>query len=157
MPSGRQYQWFSILDENDTALASGNQVEKDLLSGMSTDDRKGSTITRVIVDLVITADTLNQKTFTSYGLCMVNLDAFAAGAVPDADSNVDRADWLLRGRSRNYMTQLSGTSDAFVRSYDLRAQRVLRSEEMTLALILDHGSGGGINFFWMSRILVKLR
>ena len=157
MPSGRSYQWYSILDENDTAVASGTQIEKDLLGDLVTDERKGATITRVILDLVISPDQAGQVTFTSYGLCMVNRDAVAAGAVPEADVNSDRADWLLRGRARNNCFALADSTQMFHREYDLRAQRVLRSEEQTLALILDHGSGGGIDFFWMSRILMKLR
>ena len=157
MPSGRTYQWYSILDENETALASGSQIEKDLLGDLVQDERKGATITRIILDLIIAPDTIAQVTFTSYGLCMVNKDAVSAGAVPEADVNADRADWLLRGRSRNLSGNLSDPTQVFHREYDLRAQRVLRSEEQTLALILDHGSGGGIDFFWMSRILMKLR
>jgi len=154
---GREYQWYSKLDEEDRAIASGNQLELDLLNEMVDDNRKGATITRVILDLVIVPDTVAQTTFTSYGLAMVNGDALAAGAVPEADVNADRADWVLRGRARNMVSSLSDRAQVFHKEYDLRAQRVLRSEEMTLAIIFDHSSGGGVEVWYMSRVLMKHR
>ncbi len=153
----RAMQWFSIVDEGDRSLASAAQFEADLLTGLSLDLTKGATITRVLLDIVIAPDTVSQITHTSYGLVMVNDDQFSAGAVPEADANADRADWLLRARSRNTAAAISDSSQLWVRSYDLHSQRVLRSEKQTLALVLDQSSGGGVVFYWMSRVLVKFR
>ncbi len=153
----RAMDWFDIVDEGDESIASGGQVAKDLLGALASDLKKGATITRVLLDLWIAPDTVAQITHTSYGLVLENIDQASAGGHPDADVNSDQADWLLRNRSRNTAAAISDSSQLFHRTYDLKAQRVLRSEQMSLYLIVDQSSGGGIVMFYSTRVLIKFR
>ncbi len=67
----------------------------------------------------------------------------------------DRVDWMMRDRSRNMVSSLSDSSQSWKREYDLRGQRVIRTEESGLYIILDQSINGGVTVSTFSRVLVK--
>ena len=60
MPQHRRYKWFSIVDEAYVALASSAQGTEDLLEDMVDEERKGATITRILLTVVVKSDTVVQ-------------------------------------------------------------------------------------------------
>ena len=118
---------------------------------------KGATVTRMLLDIRLEASSLAQQVQCHWGIVIVNADARAAGAFPDADDLGDRADWLVRGHLRTVQDSLSDASQWDRVKADLRAQRVLRSEESELHLIMDAGSDG-FTMVWSAyiRVLMKL-
>ena len=98
----------------------------------------------MIIDLRLAADSVAQRVQLLWGIVVVNADARAAGAFPDADDMTDRADWLVRGKMETIQDSLSDASQWDRVSLDLRAQRILHSEEAELHLIIDSVGTGFI-------------
>ena len=151
----RAFQWFTRTTQ-DNSLASGGQECLNLLTNMNTGVMKSSTITRIVLRLYTRADTVAQQTFASYGVVLVNADAAAASAFPDADIDTDNVAWLVRGMHLNSADSLPDASQFQRSDYDLRAQRVLRSAQEELHFIIDQGSGGGIFYSVHARVLMRL-
>ena len=116
---------------------------------------KGSTITRLIVDLRVKAASVAQLNEVFWGIVMVNGDASAAGAFPEADVLGDRAGWMVRGRFMVIQDSLSDRSQWDEAKLDLRAQRIMRNEEDELHLILDNSGGFTAQWAAFIRVLVK--
>ncbi len=150
----RRMQWFSE-QASEAPIALSAQLTLNILSGLLADLAKNATITRVLLSMFITPDTIAQVSHTSFGVVLVNSDAAAAGAFPDADDMTDRVDWMMRDRSRNMVSSLSDSSQSWKREYDLRGQRVIRTEESGLYIILDQSINGGVTVSTFSRVLVK--
>ncbi len=138
------------------ALAASAQVGKDLLPSFPTDNIKGCTVTRIVGFLHVKPDTVAQASFTSFGIVLVNADSLSAGAFPDADIDADNVAWFVRGMTVNHVASLSVDSESRYWAYDLRAQRIMRSDKERLVLVLDQNNGGGVllNYHW--RTLLKL-
>ena len=90
------------------------------------------------------------------GLTLVNRDSSVAGAFPESDDNSDRVDWLMRDRSEQMAGSISDMTQRWRKTWDLKTQRVVRDVRTSLWLILDHSAGGGVEYFWTSRVLMKL-
>ena len=57
--------------------------------------------------MVTRAEATGQLSEAHYGIAIVNADAAAASAFPDADVESDNVRWLVRGMHVNIMTDLS--------------------------------------------------
>ncbi len=158
-PAARPTQWFSA-NKDWTVLASGVQDKLDLYSAsaLGRANFAGSTLTRLIVDIGIRSNSVSQDNTLFWGILVVNQDAFStAGALPDSDDMSDRPDYVMRGRMQNKQSSLSDASQWTMRHYDLRAQRILHSEEDVLALVVDNVSTGiSVEYSTFIRALIKL-
>jgi len=157
--AGRAVKWFTtLLDEQ--ALVSAGQITFDLLSGLAVANRKGSTVTRLLIDLMINPDTDGSRKLMSFGIVYVDTDAVAAGAFPDSDVADERVDWLMRGRMKVHANAAGETVAVpmATKSYDLRAQRICRAENDQLRMIFDLNSitVGGVFVNGIIRTLVRL-
>ena len=116
-----------------------------------------SIVTRMIIDLTFTGDTIAQRGRTYWGIVVVNAVARAAAAFPDPEDVIDRASWLVRGCEHFNQDSLPDRSQWARVQLDLRAQRVLRSEEDELQLIVSN-AGTGFSVIWSAfiRTLVKM-
>jgi len=101
-------------------------------------------------------DTVDQRTEMFWGLALVNADAAAALAFPDADVEGDNIRWLVRDFALNRMSNINDNSQVVMRTYDLRAQALFRSDQEELHLVVDQGAGGGAVFHVMTRILLRV-
>ncbi len=117
---------------------------------------KGATVTRTLLKIWMSPDTLAERARMNWGLVLVNADARAAGAFPDADDLSDRAGWLARGLLQGRMSSLSDSSQWSTEVLDLRGQRILGNEEVEYHLIVDNPSGS-IAFDWSAYIRVLMR
>ncbi len=156
-PNRRPTEWFTT-SRLFTLLADGAQTNETLLSAAGIGARfiKGTTITRMIIDLRLKPATIAQQTSLFWGIVVMNSDARAAGAFPDTDDVSDRPDWMIRGRMQSISENLSKLSNQDHRVIDLKSQRVLHSEEDELQLIFDNTSEGFAIFFSLFiRVLVK--
>jgi len=156
MPSRRTLEWFSTIAHAQN-VTSGGQANVSLLSLMDVSVVKGSTITRIILQFILQAQTAATLGRLNYGIVLVSQDAAAAGAFPDADITADQADWLVRGQETVLASDANDGSQ-LVRVYrDLRAQRVIRSADDELHFIIDqNASGMNTVFDLFTRVLVRL-
>ena len=150
-------EWYSTATSFAT-IASGAQTNLLLYNStfMTSAPTRGVTITRMILDMRFRADSINQLPELFWGVTIINADARAAGAFPDADDMADKTDWMVRGRLMTIQSDLGDSSQWDRSQYDLRSQRIFRSSTDELHLILD-ASGSGVTGQWacFARVLVK--
>ena len=152
----RTLKWVNV-EKPFTNLAAGAQdnlliYNEAVLGQLSV---KGTTVTRLLLDLKIRSDSLAQLNLLHYGITTVNADARAAGAFPDANDMTDRASWLVRGKLENQMTA-QDTSQWTMIERDLRAQRVFRNEEEELHLIIRNSTSNILSWSVFIRVLMKM-
>lgn len=152
----RETEWFT-LQRGYTALAAGGQTNETLINATSIGARfiKGTTITRMLLDFRMKPDSVAQQCNAFAGIVVMNADARAAGAFPEADDVSDRAGWLWRARFAPMASSLSDGSQFEVRHLDIRSQRKLRTEEDELQLVIDNGDSFIVNWSVYIRVLVK--
>lgn len=153
----RETEWFGLDRTTFQALAGLAQTNETLFSATLAGARfvKGTTITRMLIDIAIRADNVAQTVQLAWGITTMNADARAAGAFPEADDPSDRAGWMVRGRLITIQASLSDASQWHRKTLDIRSQRILRNEEEELQLILDNQSATDLNFSVYVRVLVK--
>jgi len=154
----RPMQWVTR-DIGPATLASGLLTNFILYNSLSITSAatKGVTITRMIVDIVAKNDALAQLNKAFWGIVPVNADASAAGGFPDPEDMTDRASWLARGRIVVNADSLSDSSQWSRTELDLRSQRILRSEQDELHLIVKNvATGFTIQWAAFIRVLLKL-
>ncbi len=139
----RQFEWFTTRNNGQT-LASDAQGGFGLYNAGAVGARfiKGATVTRMLIDLRLRAESVAQLVEVAYGIVVMNSDAVAAGGFPDADDLSDRADWLVRGRLQTIQASLSDSSQWDRVRLDIRTQRILRSEEDEVRMVFDANSSG---------------
>ena len=156
MPTQRQLRWFQTHADAQN-VTSGGQSANQLLSALTVDQRKGATITRILMHLVLEAQAIDTSGLVKYGICSMSEDAVTASAFPDADAALDLTDWLIRGAA---VIRMSDTDDGaqLVRiEKDFRAQRVLRGATDETHFIIDQNTSGmSIVYHLYTRILVRL-
>ena len=155
----RETEWYS-LDRTFATLGSGVQ-SNELLFGtasVASQQIKGTTITRMLIDMYLKADSVAQLVNLYWGIVVLNRDAVVAGAFPEADDVSDRAGWMVRGKLNTIQDSLSDSSQWARRTLDIRSQRLMRNEEDELQLVVDASSSGFI-LQWAAyiRVLVKWR
>jgi len=120
---------------------------------LAVDERKDATVTRIIADLQLTLTGSGTTGAMSFGMCILNLDAIAALAIPDPEIESDHPGWLWR-------TELNIReidNPAWQLHLDLRSQRRFRDDDEMLSLIMSYvGTGTGVVKGW-TRTLVKHR
>ena len=154
----RAMKWFTTLRDQQ-ALPDAGQVNFNLSASIGQSNIKGSTITRLIIDLWTAADTLGATKITDWGIAILNTDAVVAGAFPDADNENEKIDWLVRGR---LVTEPPRTGSEFGQhgrqTLDIRSARIIRAEDTQVHLVADDpgAGGGGVFLSLMVRMLLKL-
>jgi len=154
----RPMQWITNT-RGHTLLPSGSQTNLPLFTAISLPSSiiKGCTVTRMIVDLILSGNAVAQMNEMHWGILVVNGDAAAVGQFPEADDPSDRAGWLVRGRMFNIQDSLSDQSQWTRVQLDLRSQRILRNERDELHLILDTAATGfSALYAAYVRVLMKL-
>ncbi len=157
MPNGRQLKWFTTLRISQ-ALADNSQLNFNLLSDMSATQFAGSTVTRTLMEFWILNDVVANQKVMDWGIVYMDGEAVSAGAFPDVDDEDERVDWLGRGRMVAITDVLNKPDSLVHRTYDLRSQRVNRSELDSLQLILnsDVAGSGGLFVTFIVRVLMRM-
>ena len=127
----------------DKTLAAGNQTTDSLMQGVPEDERKGITLTRLIIELWLNCLTVGTGITYAAGIYVVEDDAFAAGAMAEPGDVADDAGWVWRVLQIPVFTaEVNDFSQVtHVGPLDLRAQRKLPGEDYSLVLIQQHTSG----------------
>jgi len=153
----RQLKWYTtLLDEQ--AIVSGGQKHYDILPDLEQANAKGATVTRMVLKLWGIGDTGNSRKITDYGVLWVSGDAFTASAVPELDDQSERPDFLFRGRMYIVGNVPSEVQQVAQVSHDVRSQRICRTDDDKLTLVVDLNAitAGGIFLTIFARVLVRL-
>ena len=142
----RRTAWEDTLVNLNVGNAAQNSTQ--MMVSTTADELRGSTLTRVIVDLGLYSVT----TAGAWGVQLVDLalatleeDAFIAGVLPDPNVSIDEPPrgWVFR--TRCVVTQNGvGTSVSLRCFADLRAQRKMQGS--ILALIANNNNDVGATF-----------
>jgi len=152
----RPTKWFTSIS-NGIVVVSNGQNSINLLSAVEVANRKGSTITRILLKLVAHPEAITVLHALSWGLTFVNSDAASAGAFPDTDVATDNVDWLGRGTLFSFSSSLADQSQDDRFEGDLGASRVWRSEQDQFHLIFDaSASGTDTTVRVAARVLLRL-
>ena len=155
----RAMQWITSYVGFGPLLGSGSQTNVPLYTVA---DRgpgfiKGSTVTRMVIDIRMRASALAQLVVLNWGILLVDGEAAAVGILPEADDLSERAGWMVRGVLTTIQDSLSDSSQWDRAQMDIRSQRVLRAERDELHLILDAGTTGfALEWHVFIRVLMKL-
>ena len=151
----RGTEWFTS-DQAFAGLAAGAQANVALFSAGLIGARfvKGTTITRIVMDITMQAQAVAQQANLLFGIVRMNADAVIAGGFPDPNDVSDRAGWMVRGKLQTIQDSLSDSSQWDRRRYDIRSQRIMRAEEDELQIIAD-ATGFACNWSFYIRVLVK--
>ncbi len=128
----RGREWFpQVINSTIVAAAAANQI---IDSGLQVEDKKDSTIVRMLIDLSFQAQG-TQKMLYSVGITLMNADAHAAGALPEPGNvPVEDADWLWTIPRASF----SGTTSIQSREHilNIRTKRKYSSQADVLVLII---------------------
>ena len=147
MTTRRALQWVT---QTRTGTIAGAMQNVDRLDTEGAFVRKGTTLTRLIGVMSLVPAAVNVLQKVSYGVIMVNEDAFNAAAVPDPEVP-DNADWLCWESRFFRQTEIKEVHIPC----DLRGQRKYRSEDSVIALI-THVDTGSVEYLFNYRLLLKL-
>jgi len=157
MARDRLLKWFTTLRISQ-ALADNSQLQFPLQADMSVTQIAGSTVTRILLEFWVRNDVVANQKVMDWGIAYISSEAVGAAAFPEADDEDERIDWMGRGRMVA-ITDVLGKPDALIhRMYDLRAQRINRSEFDSLRLILnsDVNGSGGLFVTFIARVLIRM-
>ena len=156
MPA-RVKQWFST-QQSFVTLAGNAQDDLALYNAVIHGPRfiKGATVERMIIKMLLRSPVTTQDNTLFWGIVVVNSDARAALAFPEADDMSDRPGWLVRDTLENSMSNLSDAAQWSQTKMDIRTGRILRNEEDELSLVVDNGSANALQWAIFIRVLMLL-
>ena len=130
----------------DKTLAVGNTTQDSLDLGIPEDEKKGMTLTRLLIDITVVPISIGTGTLYHAGIYLCEDDAFGAGAIADAGQVGDDAGWIWR--VLGVPVYLSVANDYVQRlrwQADIRAQRKYPGEDYTIILTQENDSSGLTN------------
>ena len=139
-------------------LAPGNNTQDSLDQGVPEDEKKGMTLTRLLVNITITQVTSGTGGVYAAGIYLAEEDAFAAVAIPEPEVVGDDAGWVWRVLQ---VPVFASTTTDFAQArrfeLDIRAQRKYIGEDYTMVLTqtLNAGAASSINLNGFVRALYK--
>ena len=134
----RAVEWF------DTALnqtlAPASKISLDLSSQIATDEKKGMTVVRVIVDLVGVLSVSGTGGLVSMGLAMISLDN--AGSLPEPNDPDQEIDWAWKTMNRTVANDsVNDQSQWTIFRYDSTVGRRFRFKEAQFRWIAEEHGG----------------
>ena len=153
----RQTSWFDHISPIKT-LASGATESLDLSDAMTESDKRGATVTRILLTIYVRPVLVDLSQRWFYGITMMSRDSVVAGALPDPEVASDQPGWMLRD-FRAVLTHDAEHAQAIQHmTYDLRAQRRFTGPSNELEFVSKNLAGGGtsVEYAILSRVLCRL-
>ena len=131
----RAREWFASTI-NVESLAAGAQTSLEIDSNVITDEKKGMTIVRILMDITWSSTVSGGLGRLAAGITLVNADAAAANAFPEPQSGRFESNWMWCHPNLFHMW----TTNRFFasRQYDLRSKRMYRNSDNELHLVMNN-------------------
>ena len=136
----RTAEWYDV-SFNDS-IAQNVQDIKDMSTNLESNERKGATIVRTIIDLQFIPATSNVQMRTFLGLVLVELDAFASAVVPDPSLSDDQPGWLYRAQTSVRASSVNDPNPYRLQA-DIKSRRKFPGEDVLYTAILERDSAVG--------------
>jgi len=149
----RQTQWYdNILSDT---VASATQIGIDLTQNLPQQSLKGTTVIRMLVNIQVRPSAANSQDPVSWGITMVDEDAFAAAALPDTNDETEQPGWMLRGASLVSTSNANDGSQFLQIRNDLSGQRKFAGNSSRLVFLFSNDGVTSVILNGMIRMLVK--
>ena len=136
----RAVEWFDTLVNFTVAAGAQNVLT---LNDPLDDEKKGSTLLRMIVDLGLVAATAgNTGTLIAMGSMIAPDDAIAAGAVSDPDNFNEQPNWIFRTQESVYTSVANDRTQQVMIKQDRKTARLFRGSTYEHILVTNNVSGG---------------
>ena len=151
----RTVEWFDRI-VNVNSIGAGTTQVFNLDGNMDVSVKKGSTIVRIILDIVAVALTAGTGTVLSVAIAMIEQDASTAGAIPDPEDEDEQPGWLYRTASPVFTSVVNDSTQAHRFFVDLKSRRKYAGEDYACQCILENHAAGmsAVNVDGISRMLV---
>ena len=151
----RPVEWFDNII-NETITSASQQVE-DLSSELADLEKKGASIARIIINMTCVLTTAaGTGGVLTFGICMVENDAVAAGVSPEPSTETDKPGWMWRTRESVFSSDLNDRAQVAVIKEDLKTGRRFRGASDNLMLIIDSGTlSNPVNIDGWIRVLIR--
>ena len=137
-------------------LASGGAFQDGLDGAIDPDEKKGLTLTRMIIDLTANLTAAGAGGTLSLGIYVCEQDAFAAGAISDCGDENEQPGWAWRAHRPIYSSNVNDHSQASLIQADVSSQRKYPGEDYSLILVGElPASANSVNLDGMIRQLYK--
>ena len=152
----RGREWFPAVVNLIGVQTSGGQANHILDTGMVLDEKKDSTIVRMLIDLSVSPNSSTVPLTVAMGITMMNADAHAAGALPEpGNANSEDANWLWLVPQFRHDVFAGQGPFARVFVLDIRSKRVYNARTDLLVLVVDNlGSSPTVNVIGSVRTLI---
>jgi len=151
----RKTRWVD--EEIDMTFTSTIQLNQDLTANIIDSDKPGMTLIRMIGYLQFVMVVQSTGGILSMGITPANQDALAAGALPDAEVDVDQPGWLWRAQRNVFLNQsAAGMQDQVNVEFDLRSRRKLTSTGDNIVFVATYVGLNNVNLDGMIRSLYLL-
>ena len=147
----RATEWFDTL-VGPTTFGASTQSRFLLDDNVLSDEKKGMTIARMILDLTFQAATVNVTGILDFGICFIEGDAEAALIFPDPNIDDEQPGWWYRNRIvlQSVTAEAAGAVHLFK---DLKTRRKYDGEDIRVGMIFNVGSATGVEIAGLMRLL----
>ena len=109
----------------------------------------------MLIDLELNLSVAGTGGFVNMGICMIDEDAAAAGALPDANSDNEQPGWMWRTTQTVFTAVVNDRASATLVKADIRAMRKFAGDNVQLRWIANNSaSGNPINVNGIIRVLL---
>ena len=155
--SGRkaQYKWIQNSTNLYAPVADGVQALVDLLDGIDKTLRAANVIRRMIIRLSVRPALSGTFQQWDHYILPMDLDAFAAGAVPEGVLDIKQ--YYLHDQGA-FIREIGAGPQQWEQTYDIRTSRKLPGSNMGLIHVFENttGTAGNIAYNVNARILLQL-
>ena len=148
-----RYRWVHDAS-NKLSLGIGAQAVFDVLGNLTTAEKVGIVIVRLLLNWALRPNAISQTDFLDQGVCMVSDDAFNGLVVPDPSQAEGGAWYFWKSQA------FEGSSETEARQYeaDMRTARKLPSQDHTMVWVVDNNafSEGSFEISLATRALIRL-
>jgi len=112
-------------------------------------------VTRMLVDLSVRSTVINVDASISWGITIVDEDAFAAAALPDVNDETEQPGWMFRGADDVSASNVFDRSQFRMITANLSGQRKFAGNSSRLVFLLNNSGASPVIVAGLIRMLVK--
>ena len=148
-----RYEWFDAKFSQTTAANALAQTTLD--SNLSSGFKKGATVMRCIVNLLLTPSAIDLMALFHFGICLLTIEAVASATLPDPEDMDDQPGWLWRTMYPATTHDLNVSPPSATKELDLRSRRRYIGEDYSLVFVTSMGGAVGGQVDGYIRTLIR--
>lgn len=151
--STRQVQWLDSLV--DMTIPSNNLTVLNLTGNLGTQERKGTTVIRTIVDLQLRINTVDTINIVDMGILLGDATAVLGGHLAQPEVQNDQPGWCWRTRKISRCSDIDDYAQYVQIQMDTKVKRKFIGNERDYLFVINNAGGASITFTGIIRVLIK--